>query len=269
MCVHSLFAQSTEQVLQIEFDSIKSNCNVNNLFENDFLDTFIQHQDTIDKNTSLTLLDSPIAKAKPQGINMPNYFLTESAISLPKGKLYYKGHFVLLHTVNYAITDNVTIGAGMEFISLILGVPLVLGKVKGTLPLGKNFHVGASLVYIHFIPLSDKNFLIESMGNGIYSGVLTYGNEDRNVTVNLGRSMLYNTQMFYAFSGYLNVSNKLGLVTESFSIPALYPSTSTLYGFGVRFNDQKKTLFDLGLYGYADNSKGIVALPYLAYCLKF
>ncbi|MFN3445418.1 MAG: hypothetical protein ACK44D_06740 [Bacteroidia bacterium] len=270
-CVFKTYAGAAAFSGKARFDIIKSIGNENNflLRDNEFLKFPIQYQKMLNPKTGLKLLDSPITRTKPKSKHIPNYFLTESAINLPKGQIVYKGHYALLHTFDYALTNNISMGGGMDFITLLLGVPVVLIKTKGTFQLSKNFYVGANLAYIHLVPLSDRNFVIKSMGNGIYSGILTYGNEDRNVTINLGRSMLYNAQMFYTISGYVKVLNKFGLVTESLSIPGYFSMNSRLYGIGVRYRSLTNLTYDVGIYGRPDYFKGILVIPYFAFGIRF
>jgi hypothetical protein len=45
------------------------------------------------------------------------YFFGPSAIPLDKGKGYYQNIFLLFNFVNYGITENFSIGGGLEFIS--------------------------------------------------------------------------------------------------------------------------------------------------------
>ena len=51
--------------------------------------------------------------------NETRYLFAPSAINLKKGEGYYQNTYLLLHSFNYGITDNFSIGGGFEFLSTI------------------------------------------------------------------------------------------------------------------------------------------------------
>ncbi|HYO23040.1 MAG TPA: hypothetical protein VER36_11595, partial [Flavisolibacter sp.] len=75
-----------------------------------------------------------------------NYFFWPSAINLKKGEGYYLNNMLFLNSVYYGVTDNISLGAGIEFLSLFSGTPILFFSPKITFPVGKNFHAGGGLL---------------------------------------------------------------------------------------------------------------------------
>ena len=52
------------------------------------------------------------------------YFITGSAIPIKKGEGYYNNTFLSVNSINYGLTDYVSVGGGFELISLLGGTPI-------------------------------------------------------------------------------------------------------------------------------------------------
>ncbi len=220
---------------------------------------------TIERNRILELkYISDITSGSNQVyINLSSrYFYSPSAINMKKGDGYYQNIYVLINSVNYAITDHITIGAGLEAFSLLSGQPIFFIQTKGGIEVLKNLHAGIGYQHVNFAALGEN---ISSFNLGF--GTLTYGNLDYNISVNYGINMGASDAALITFSGFARVGNKFGLITENWIIDA---EENVLFSsFGGRVIG-RKNLFDFGIITNGDIlSNGLIGIPYLSYTLRF
>lgn len=168
-----------------------------------------------------------------------NYFFWPSAINLKKGEGYFQNNMLFLNSVHYGITDNISIGGGLEFLTLFAGSPLLFFTPKITFPVGKNFHAGGGLL---LLTVPD-----EGSGGFVY-GSATAGTIEHNVSGSLGFAFAgdeFATTPLINISGMTRVSRKLMLMSENWIIP-ISDETVTAFSFGVRFLGDKIAA-DVGL----------------------
>ncbi|HEY1022838.1 MAG TPA: hypothetical protein VGE06_11030, partial [Flavisolibacter sp.] len=142
-----------------------------------------------------------------------NYFFWPSAINLKKGEGYFQNNMLFLNSVHYGITNNFSIGGGLEFISLFSGTPILFFTPKVTFPAGKNFHAGAGVLLIT-IP--------EEGSGGFLYGSATAGSIEHNVSGSLGFGFAggeFSSTPLVNISGMTRVSRKLMLMSENWVVP--------------------------------------------------
>jgi hypothetical protein len=168
-----------------------------------------------------------------------NYFFWPSAINLKKGEGYFQNNMLFLNSVHYGITDNISIGGGLEFISLFSGTPILFFTPKVTFPAGRNLHAGGGLL---LVTVPD-----EGSGGFLY-GSATAGSIEHNVSGSLGFGFAggeFSSTPLVNISGMTRVSRKLMLMSENWIIP-LTDETAAAFSFGVRFLGDKIAA-DVGL----------------------
>jgi hypothetical protein len=162
------------------------------------------------------------------------YILSSSAFNLKRKEVTYRNIGILFNSFDWGVTDWFQVGAGFEFISTTLGLPIFYINPKVSIPLGGKFRAGANVVYVNAVVLLD-NF----SGILLLEGVGTYGDEDRNITGGIG-FLSFDGQFaqnpFLSINGMYRISNRLSLVSENHIMPlgrdgSYYP----VFSYGVRF----------------------------------
>jgi len=190
------------------------------------------------------------------------YFFSPSAINMKKGDGYYQNTWFSFHTFNYAVSDYVTLGGGFEMFSLLLGYPIIALTPKVSIPINKNWHVGAGLLYLNVLGSN-----VNSNGVTTVYGNITYGNNKSNISINAGTSLDYPGKPVLTINGFHQVGPKFGFMTENWLVPT-NESYYNIYTLGGRIIG-RKNCFDFGLITNPDIAKFIVGIPFLSYTLKF
>ncbi|MEI6508841.1 MAG: hypothetical protein WCO54_10175 [Bacteroidota bacterium] len=191
------------------------------------------------------------------------YFFSPSAINMKKGDGYYQNTWFSLSTFNYAFTNYFTLGGGFELFTLLSGHPLFMITPKVSVPITKNLHIGGGYMYIGIL---GDNMTKSFFGNIAY-GNFTLGNEDANISMNVGTNIKYGGKPVYTINAFIKVSPKFGFMTENWIIPTASEYYS-IYSLGGRIIG-RKNLFDFALITNSEIAQNIPAIPYLTYTLRF
>ena len=109
------------------------------------------------------------ARINPQS---SRYFFAPSGIQLKQGEGYFQSN-IALNSVSIGVTDNVTIGGLLSFVG-----------AGGSLKIGKEV---AENVHVSFGGIGFKDYIGElDRPIGLMFANITWGTEDRNLTVNIG-----------------------------------------------------------------------------------
>jgi len=168
-----------------------------------------------------------------------NYFFWPSAINLKKGEGYFQNNMLFLNSVHYGITDNISMGGGLEFISLFAGYPILFFTPKITFPVGRNFHAGGGVL---LVTVADEGVA------GFLYGSATAGTVEHNLSGSLGFGFAdgeFSSTPLLNISGMTRVSTKMMLMSENWIVP-LPDETVAAFSFGVRFLGDKIAA-DVGL----------------------
>jgi len=185
------------------------------------------------------------------------YFFGPSAIPLEKGKGYYQNVYVLGNFVNVGITDNFSLGGGLEFFSTVNGRPIYFLTPKVGFEVKENVHVGGGFLTAGMV--GEGNV---TMGYG----VSTVGSSDKNASFGMGFGVADDDLgVTFVFSGTTRVSNSIALLTENYVFKNSQNTNNSYIGIhGIRILGRKNA-FDFGLLVLA----GVVPLPYVAYSKSF
>ena len=183
--------------------------------------------------------------------------ITETALPLKKGEGYYQNFMLIANTVSYGISDQFSIGGGLEYISLFSGEsPYLLVQAKyGISSPGDNLHLslGANLI-------SEARSVNTQLTASIFS-IATYGTKNNNISVGLGYGLSEGVQ--YQIGGMIQLSRRLMLVSDHiFLTPnflAAQVGSWTFRYFGPRFS------FDIGVGVAYDNG----SIPIISFSHKF
>lgn len=199
------------------------------------------------------------------------YFFAPSAYSLAKGEGYYQNVDLLLHSVNFGITDHFSMGGGIEFISTFATIgtdwsPIFFITPKVGYEVAENLNVGAGLLWVYFGPLSE---FVDNPSFNMEYALVTYGNKENNVT--LGVSTTYREGKFWfdgapiTLNGMFRMGRKTSFLTENWFVPG----SMGVYTYGVRFFGSKISV-DLGFHNNKEIFKSIpIGIPYVDFVVKF
>ncbi len=199
------------------------------------------------------------------------YFLAPSAIPLEKGRAQYNNFWVTTNAINYGITKNITVGAGLEFVTLFSeDAPIWFVDTKIGGQLGDKFYLAGGLIYYQD-PFQDAITL------GYV--VSTFGSPESNVSIGVG----YNFSEDYTYefveeegliatlSGTTRATNRVSFVSESdfnfdlesFGVIQHYSGTH-----GLMIQLYKHSIRVGGIVNWQQSSS-VELFPYLGYGLVF
>ena len=183
------------------------------------------------------------------------YFFAPSGIPLKKGEGYYQNVLLTGNFVNYGVHRNLSVGGGVEFISLSAGQPIWFLTPKIGHSLSEKLHVAGGLLMI-------------GTGSGTSSliyGVTTIGGSDLNFSFGLGYGYVdgqLSSSPTINLSGTIRFSNGVALLTENYLIGG-----GGYFGIqGLRFMGPKHS-FDIGMFNILGDIGFII--PFVGYSMKF
>lgn len=194
------------------------------------------------------------------------YFIGGSAIPLKKGKGYYNNSLLLLNSVNYGISDNVSIGGGFEFVTLFQGIPLWFVNSKVGFQVSEKIHVGGGVAVL--------GFLGEGYGALGY-GMTTFGNTEKNISIGLGYAFekgidddTETSPPLFMVSGIYRITRMVALMSENFILSDDDGDVLHSGIYGVRLLSRKHS-FDIGVMSSFSEGGGEIDLPYVGYTRSF
>jgi hypothetical protein len=192
------------------------------------------------------------------------YFFAPNAIGLQKGTGYYQNAWIFFNNVNYGLSDNFSIGAGM-IPGFLFGGGLdatpfwILPKLS--IPIvGDQFHLGVGAMI---------GGIVGSGSGALFYGSGTYGSTDNNLTVGLGYGAsggeISNTPMVN-ISGMYRAKRTIYMLGELYFLPGIDGSGIAL--FGGRWAPENFAV-DFGLVLPLADTGGFIGVPWLGVSIPF
>jgi len=167
----------------------------------------------------------------------------QSAIPLEAREGYYKNTLLSLNAVNYGLTRHLSVGGGVELISILTGrdsgpIYFVNAKLAGNV--NEVLHVGLNAFYINYpfpANLEDPQYTGKRPGFGALMGAVTVGEADFQITLSGGMSRDLDADKqrpAFSVSGMARLFPRVALITENW----LFlddPDDYGVYSFGARF----------------------------------
>ena len=148
----------------------------------------------------------------PENVQASRYFLSSNGLGVRRGQGYYHNIWIFFNQVTFGIADFASLGVGMVPFVLSERLPIWLTP-KLSIPLaGKD-----GLVHIGVSALWGELFSPEEDGFGAFTGSLTVGTRDRNVSIGLGKGLdggELSEQTLLIFGAMLRTSRKSYLMVE-------------------------------------------------------
>jgi hypothetical protein len=195
--------------------------------------------------------------------NATRYLFGPTAIPLKKGEGYYQNTYIILQSINVGVSNNVSIGGGVDVILPFTGeTPVIFVTPKVGFKVSEKWHFGGGILIGN---LSDMGIA------GIGYGVGTFGNTDHNLTGGVGWGYIdkkFENRPIITLSGMTRLARRVGLVSENWFVPmsfGYYPIIS----YGMRFMGEKITV-DFAFLNNGDIIQVIIiGIPYLDFVVKF
>lgn len=206
------------------------------------------------------------------------YLFAPSAFSLKAGEGYYQNTLLVLNSFNVGVTDWLSVGGGIEFLTTIGSItagefaPSFFLTPKVGFRVARNFRAGAGVIYAQVA--GDEVRLAN------FYGVFTYGNPDYNVSAGIGWGTLktgseeaeFQKSPLITISGTTRIARKLAFVSENWFIPytgdgdkKYYP----LFSYGLRFFGESLSV-DFAFINNKDIAEMLfIGVPYVSFSVKF
>lgn len=207
--------------------------------------------------------------------NATRYFFGPSAINLKAGEGYYQNTYLFLNSFNVGLSDNVSIGGGLEVLTTF-GVsgngpqPIFFLTPKVGFPVAKKVHVGGGLLYASIPDFDDDN--PQRTGLGIMYGIGTYGTDDHNVSGGAGWGFIdgeLSEKPIITISAATRMTRRSAFVTENWIVPEEAAGYYTVVSYGIRFFGEKISV-DLAFINSRDIVQAIpIGVPYVDFVVKF
>lgn len=207
-----------------------------------------------------------------RGLYNPNstrYLFAPSAIPLGKREGYYQNIWLGFNSINYGLTDNISVTAGTEAATLIYGAlagGVINGfvNVKASGKVAEKVHVGGGILAGGIVALREKMGIGGSLGYGI----VTFGSSTSNMSFSAAMGRFegeWTKNPVFVLSGMHQINKKIGLVTENWIIRSRpnygYRTTSITMSGAIRLISNNISI-DLGLVGLGRYTKGSDGDPY-------
>jgi len=191
-----------------------------------------------------------------------NYLLLPSARPVGAGETYYKNIDLFYNAINFGISDNFSISAGTEILSLFRG------EAPRVFFLSPKFSFGEKLDHVSIgtnLSVFTDNFDTELIGLATVN--YTRGTDNKNFT--LGVSLPYSGSFGTAdnviinLGGMLSVSKRVTLISEVLFVPG---ESEVVFDLGARVKFASGITFDVG---FATASDASGAFPLLGVNIPF
>jgi hypothetical protein len=180
---------------------------------------------------------------------------------LKKGEGYYQNVLLTGNFVNYGIQENISVGGGVEIMSLSAGQPIWFLTPKVGRSVSEKLHVAGGLLMMG---------LGGDEASSLIYGVTTIGDPDLNFSFGVGYGYVegrLSSIPTINLSGTIRFSNGIAVLTENYLIDG-----GGLFGIqGLRFMGPKHS-FDIGMFNiFGDLILGDLGfiIPFVGYAMKF
>lgn len=192
------------------------------------------------------------------------YLFAPNALGIKQGEGYYQNTWILFNNVNYGITNNFSIGAGMipVFLFGVSATPFwIMPKLSIPVASSKlHFSAGALI----------GGVLGEDGGSGgLFYGTGTVGDADKNLSLGLGYAYgggEISSTPVVNISGMYRTGKSIYLVSENYFAPGT--GSNGLASFGVRWAPENFAI-DFALLRPLEELETLVGIPWLGLTIPF
>jgi hypothetical protein len=198
------------------------------------------------------------------------YLFSTNAIGLRKGEGYYQNTWILFNNVNYGLTNNFSMGAGLVPVFLFGSNATPIWLIpKVSIPLAKdNLHLAAGGMFGGVVGGG------ESFGLGLAFGAITIGDLNNNFTLGMGFGYgdgEWSDVPLFNFSGMTRLNRTVYLITENYLI-SVGGETAGFLSAAIRWAPESFAV-DFGLFRpYVVGESiggGFIGVPWLGVTIPF
>ena len=199
------------------------------------------------------------------------YVLGPSGLPLEPNEFNYQNNFIIINTLNYGITNAVSVGGGFELLSAAFGHPIYYLNPRVAIPFKEDLHLGSGILFLSAptIDIDGTSIDVSKYYDlGIVYGSATFGSSDRNVTLIAGYGLLNSkltNRPTISLSGVYRLTSRIALISENWLIPDYY-----IISYGMRLMT-RRIAFDFTLINnhefYANGTFGI-GFPFVSFMIK-
>jgi hypothetical protein len=203
------------------------------------------------------------------------YFFAPSAFNLEKGEGYYQNAYLIFNSFNVGVTNNFSIGGGIEMLSLFGAMasnndfaPIFFLTPKLSFKATENFHYGLGVFYVNAPRIFSEN---DRVGAGITYAMATIGDRNRNLTIGSGLAFVgkdFSKEPVFTVCGLSRFTKRTAFVTENWLL-INNGSLKAVYSYGFRFFGAKIAV-DIGFINNKEIASALLlGVPYVDFTVKF
>lgn len=202
----------------------------------------------------------------PENPQATRYFWSSNGYGLKKGEGYYQNVWVLFNQVNYGVTNNFSVGAGLVPLFLFAGTETpVWVTTKFSIPIQKDqVNLGAGALVGTITGEDGSSFAL------LY-GVSTFGSRDKNLSVGLGYGVAdgeFSNSPTISISGLIRTGPKGYILTDNYLF-SVDNETTGFFSLGGR-RMFKNAGLDYGLVvPISPDIEEFIAIPWLGITISF
>ena len=168
------------------------------------------------------------------------YFAMPSALPVGKGNRYYRNIDLFVNIFSFGLTDNFSLNAGAESVSLFVGqVPGFILTPKFSIPISEYIHIG----------IGSTSFIFNSeVGTTGFTNI-TIGDASRNVTfgVNFGiGDPDFLDEPIFSLGYMFPLNKKVSLYGEFVYVSDIGTESDVLFDIALRIKNRQGWAFDFG-----------------------
>lgn len=201
-------------------------------------------------------------RSRHPGPNATRLLFAPTGRMLTRGEGYFADYYVFFPSLNYGVTDNISLGGGLSIFpsgSMKDQIYFFTPKVAVRKSARTNIAAGAMILRVPF----DDDVPTLSL----FYGVGTFGSSDRSVTVGAGYGMANRNitdRPVIVLGGEYRTGRRTSLVTENWIVPGVEHAVVSL---GVRFFGEDLSA-DFALFGALGSGSNPV-IPYVDFLWRF
>lgn len=205
-------------------------------------------------------------------LNSTRYFVSPSGYGLKKGQKYYENIWIFWNSVTFGISDNFSITAGTELISVLFSenFPLIYANGKFSIPFKNN--KGAFGINATYLTIPSDNF----NSFAFLTGSLTLGDRNNNFTLGAGAGFdvgdgINDEVVPFTLSYMGRLSKKFSIVTENWLIVENdFDDVESIVSAGFRYHfNERGSALNVALVRPLNAGFDFIAIPFVSASVGF
>ena len=208
-----------------------------------------------------------------QNRNYMRALISPTGYGLEKGEGYYQNYVLFLNQAAYGLTDNFSIGVGVELFSMLSGLNIDGSNPSASFAIVPKFTLpveeGLINVGVAGVLANASGVRSSFVDFGALYGVLTLGPEDRHLSLGFGFGISgasFSPDPIISLSGFYRLGNGIGIITENWFFP---PGDFTVVSLGVRILGNRLTWDVVFVGGASDGFWGASPIPLFGVNIPF